>query len=59
MNVVLLVAAMDADVDWAGEVLKPLIAIHILISILKLNLSNNLKKNSGCCLNTRNIKFSK
>ena len=51
------VVVVDADVDEAGEVLTPFIALHLRTAILTLKLANILKKNSGNFTHTRNIKF--
>ena len=57
LAVVLVMVFMDAYVAEVGEFLTPLISLHLIVYILKLKLSNILKKHLGSCLHNRNINF--
>ena len=51
------VVMVDTDMSEEGEVLTPLIALHLRIEISKLKITNILKNNAGSCIHTRNLKF--
>ena len=48
--VAVVVVDVDVDVEESGEVLTPIIYLHMQIAILNLELSNILRNNSVSCL---------